>query len=478
MRPMPAPQTLTINEATLREIVASREALLGTLDAKRPKAWTQYGYRETLTFQDFLNAYKRGGAGHGAVHRLLDKCWQEHPRIKAKTSDTESTWEEGVEDLLDSINGWAKLRDLDRRNMVGRYAGLILRVADGKKLDQPLVAGKWKLRDIVPVYEDQLRVSAWQNDQEAEDFGQPTMWEYRMRRPTATSGDQQAAPDSWAQVHPSRLIIMAEGSVGDFLDGVPLLEAGFNHLTDLEKIAGGSAESFLKNSSRTLVFKFDANSAPTLLSNNPEGTQSTRPLSEVLEEKSQALNTSIDASVATAGGEVSTLQTTVADPGPSFEVAANLFAASVQIPFTILFGQQTGRLASDQDRQDFAARCASRQENELTPVLIAVVKRLQDAGIIEAQDFEIEWPRVDAPSEKDRVEILGKMAAASKTNFDAGGGPLFTVDELRKVVDYEAQTDGEHPPTEGDPDATLTSDPAAGPGGALAPQPRALRQAA
>ena len=292
------------------------------------------------------------------------------------------------------------------------------------------------------------------------------------------AGDQQAAPDAWAQVHPSRLIIMAEGSVGDFLDGVPLLEAGFNHLTDLEKIAGGSAESFLKNSSRTLVFKFDANSAPTLLSNNPEGTQSTRPLSEVLEEKSQALNTSIDASVATAGGEVTTLQTTVADPGPSFEVAANLFAASVQIPFTILFGQQTGRLASDQDRQDFAARCASRQENELTPVLIAVIKRLQDAGIVEAQDFEIEWPRVDAPSEKDRVEILGKMATAAKQHFDAGGGQLFTTDEMRKVVDYEAQVDGEHVPTEGDPDATLTSDPAARSGGAPAPQPRALRQAA
>ena len=132
------------------------------------------------------------------------------------------------------------------------------------------------------------------------------------------------------EVAEQRLARFGQIALQVLVDGVPLLEAGFNHLTDLEKIAGGSAESFLKNSSRTLVFKFDANSAPTLLSNNPEGTQSTRPLSEVLEEKSQALNTSIDASVATAGGEVTTLQTTVADPGPSFEVAANLFAASVQ----------------------------------------------------------------------------------------------------------------------------------------------------
>jgi hypothetical protein len=36
------------------------------------------------------------------------------------------------------------------------------------------------------------------------------------------------------------------------------------------------------------------------------------------------------------------------------EVTANELAASVQIPFTILFGQQTGRLASDEDKTDWA----------------------------------------------------------------------------------------------------------------------------
>ncbi|MGE8444299.1 hypothetical protein [Comamonas sp.] len=40
-------------------------------------------------------------------------------------------------------------------------------------------------------------------------------------------------PEKWADVHPGRVQILAEGAVGDFYDGVPLLRAGFNRLVDL-----------------------------------------------------------------------------------------------------------------------------------------------------------------------------------------------------------------------------------------------------
>lgn len=39
--------------------------------------------------------------------------------------------------------------------------------------------------------------------------------------------------------------------------------------------------------------------------------------------------------------------------------------------------QQTGRLASDEDKSDFANRCASRQEVELTPMIEELVRCLQ-----------------------------------------------------------------------------------------------------
>lgn len=408
------------------------------LDAKRPTAWAQYGWPDSVDFIHLKRAYERGGAGHGAVHRILDKCWERLPRIKKKDTDQATPWEESVARLLDGIGGWQKLRDLDRRNMVGRFAALIYRVADGQMLDQPLVAGS-RLVDLVPLFEDQIKVTEWHADKnDPDNFGKPRMFQYRTRSPQAMN-DHQGQPEDWMDVHPSRVQILAEGSVGDnFFDGVPLLLAGFNHLVDLEKITGGSAEGFLKNSARTLVFQYEKDSNVEALAMNPDGTTSTKTVREIHEEQTRNLNKNQDSSIVIRGGEASALQTTVADPEPSFGVAANLFAASVRIPFTILFGQQTGRLASDQDQEDWNARCASRQVNELTPMLKQLVRRFQAIGLIEAGDFTIEWPPLGELSDGQRIANAQAMAETNKIAFEGGSTvPVFDIEEIRRQAGYE-----------------------------------------
>lgn len=424
----------------------------GALDAKRPTAWKTYGYREELTFADYHQAYERGGAAHGAVHRLVEKCWQKLPRIKQPNADKATPWEGEVSAILGAIKAWAKLQDLDRRNLVGRYAALIYRVADNKRLSEPLDRAT-ALVDVVPVFEDQLRVTTWHTDMQAPDtYGKPSMWQYRQRG----VGDTQGKPDEWADVHPSRVQVLAEGASGDnFFEGIPLLKAGFNSLVNLEKIEGGSAESYLKNSARTLVFKYDANSSPQSITEIADGVSTTKTVRQVHEEQTRALNANTDASIVMQGGDASTLQTQVNDPDKSWMVAANSFAASVRMPFTVIFGQQTGRLASDEDKADMLARAMSRQTNTLTPMLAEFVRRMQAAGIIKDGAFEIEWPPLDAPGDKDKVDLLDKMTAAMQKAFQAGlGQPLFDVNELRKIMGFE-------PVTEIDLPAPLQNDPAA-----------------
>lgn len=422
---------MTTFVANTYDLQRAREALagFGSIDTKRPTAWAQYGYAVNPTFADMLQAYERHPAAHGAVHRLLDKCWQELPRIKSPASDEVTPWEQRVNAVLRSTKAWAKLRDFDRRNMIGRYAALIYRVADGKALREPLDRAAW-LVDLVPVYEDQITVTRWDADQESQTYGQPLMYQFKVRR--VTNGDQ-GQPVEQVDVHPSRVQILAEGSVGDMLDGVPLLRAGFNALVDLEKISGGSAESYLKNSARTLVFQYDKDTAVKAIGENGETTS----VRQAHEEQARSLNRNQDASIVMQGGTASTLQTTTHDPKPSFEVAANLFAASVRLPFTVLFGQQTGRLASDEDKADYAARAKSRQANELTPMLEQFIRRMQAAGIIEPGEFEIEWPDVAAPSEDEKVKRLKDYTTAMREAFGAGIQGLFDADELRRVVGFE-----------------------------------------
>lgn len=470
-------QRIVIN-ATDLEILRARQQSLSYgagLDAKRPAAWTEYGYPDNVTFAMLRNAYERGGAGQGAVHRLLDKCWESLPRIKQPKADKATPWEEKLAATLKRINGFGKLRDFDRRNMVGQYAGLIYRVRDGKKVREPLQRAT-ELVDIIPVYEDQLKVTAWDSDLNSENFGKPTMWQYRMRRPDGV--DKQGQPDRWEDIHPSRVQILAEGSVGDFFDGVPLLLAGFNALIDLEKVSGGSGEGFLKNSSRSIVFQYDPSASPQALQSQDGNAGKT--VREIHEEQTQALNRSIDKAIVLQGAEAKTLPITMVDPEPHFRVAANVFAASVQLPFTVLFGQQTGRLASDQDVKDYNHRANSRRINTLTPMLVEFVERMQAAGIIEAGEFEIEWPPLDAPGDKDKLALAKTMADINEADFRAGGTGVYDGNEIRKTSGHEERDGLEALPGEGDPDDKdpgASGAPAA-PMPAPAPAPRALRQAA
>ncbi|WP_417285056.1 anti-CBASS protein Acb1 family protein [Comamonas sp.] len=439
------------------EISRARREFLGSLglDAKRATAWIQYGYSEQVSFEMLYAAYERGGAGHGAVHRLLDVCWLKLPRIKQPNSDKKSPWEVKTGKVLRSIRAWSKFKDLDRRNLVGRYAAVIYRVADSKTLDQPLERAT-KLVDLIPLSENQIKVTKWHADQDAENYGTPAMFQYRQISPPGT--ETEGRPEKWADVHPSRVQILAEGAVGDFYDGVPLLRAGFNRLVDLDKIAGGSGESFLKNSARTIVFKYEAGATPQAIP-GPDGVE-TKSVRAAHEEQARALNRSTDAAVVMQGGDATTLQTSISDPTGPWTTAANEFAASVRIPFTVLFGQQTGRLASDEDKSDFANRCSSRQEFELTPMLEEFITRMQAAGLIEAGDFEIEWPPVNAPTEENKADLLGKMTAAMQQAYQSGlTEPIFDTNELRAVMGFERRKD-DGMPAEDDPARTDDVDPA------------------
>ena len=60
-------------------------------NVKRTKLWDEFGYPETLTFDNFYRQYRRGSTGYSAVHKLLDACWIDLPTIIDGDEATEST---------------------------------------------------------------------------------------------------------------------------------------------------------------------------------------------------------------------------------------------------------------------------------------------------------------------------------------------------------------------------------------------------
>jgi hypothetical protein len=43
-------------------------------NVKRTKLWDEFGYPDTLTFDNFYRQYRRGSTGFAAVHKLLDSA--------------------------------------------------------------------------------------------------------------------------------------------------------------------------------------------------------------------------------------------------------------------------------------------------------------------------------------------------------------------------------------------------------------------
>jgi hypothetical protein len=316
-----------------------------------------------------------------------------------------------------------------------------------------------KLVDLVPLYEDQIRVTSWFTDRnDWENFGKPKMFQMRTMSPAAqATGDTQAQPEEWLDVHPSRVQILAEGSVGSMFDGVPMLLPGFNALVDLEKITGGSAESYLKNSARVVTVSYGPDASPQAAT----GAATPEAVKEAHETRMRALNRNQDSSLVTQGATVGTLQTATHDPTGAWLTAANTFAAAMRIPFTLIFGQQTGRLASDEDRADMQARGKSRRARLLSRMIREFVRRMQACGVLPEGDFKVEWPPLDAPGDKDRAELLKAYTAAMQAAAGAGlTEPMFIGKELRKVVGYEPLEAVDLPPAP--PPEPVPGVPAAG----------------
>ena len=135
---------------------------------------------------------------------------------------------------------------------------------------------------------------------------------------------------------------------------VPLLKVGLIRFTTLEKVLGGAGESFLKNASRQLNVNYDSEVDLEDIARANGG--SVAELHENLSGHVRDINSGVDLLMMTQGATVNPMTVAVSDPMPSYNVALQVFAASVKIPVKVLVGNITGERASTEDIKQFNAR--------------------------------------------------------------------------------------------------------------------------
>ncbi|EGT5653827.1 DUF1073 domain-containing protein [Cronobacter sakazakii] len=442
--------TLAVNHALNDARMArARMAMLAPtmgLDAKRSTAWCEYGFKEELTFDDLYKLYRRGGIAFGAVNKLAGTCWKTNPEViegePTDDSREETQWERSGKGVF-THRFWRAFYKADVRRLVGRWAGIMLHIKDSREWDQPVLKGK-ALQKITPAWARALKVAARDSN------GNITKWQY----------SEVQADGSIVQrdVHPDRVLII--GDMSD--DEIGFLEPGYNACVSLEKVEGGSGESFLKNAANKQNINFDKDVDFSSLA-SMYGV-SVDELQERYNEAARELNIGNDVLLITQGAQVNSMVSAVSDPSPTYNVNLNTFAASVDIPAKILVGMQTGERASTEDQIYFNGRCQSRR-GDLSFDIEDMVDKLTYLQIIKpVAKFSIVWDDLNEQSSSDKLDGAKKMSDINQTSL-ATGEQVFTSNEIRVAAGYEpisGNSLGEDEDEEEDEEDTA-SDPAGKP---------------
>ncbi len=410
----------------------------GTSNTKRQRLYQEFGYPVDLCFDDFYRAYRRNAVAGAAVSRMVDGCWEDFPEIyegdETKDATKQTAWDKRVNKLLKRC--WKQIKGADRRNLVGRYSALLIQVKDSKQWRDPVdtsVVGRLAekaLVKLIPAWEAQIEPIEWDSDPESETFGDVTMYSFTE---LSVGNNKDAHPGRIINVHPDRVIILAEGSDdGSMTSGLSMLEEGFNKLLDLEKVSGGGAEGFLKNASRQLNFNFSAKTNFAQLARALGVTEAE--LSNAMDDQVRRLNDSTDSAVMMQEGDASVLSVAVADPEPTWRTALNEFCATVPIPVKVLIGMQTGERASTEDAKDWAKTRMSRRNGFLTDVITEVVNRFWMFGIIPpatGEEITVGWSDLLAPSQAEKIANMDKMADVAVKTTNAFGRSAISGNEVR-----------------------------------------------
>jgi hypothetical protein len=383
-----------------------------------------FGYPMQLNFSNFWNMYRRFGIAKNVVELPVDTGWMTNPTVEGSDA-----FETAVDALVDRINLWIRLKGLDTRQRVGRYAGMFMRVRDGKNPKEPIegkLSGESALMDMVPLYESQLEVIESDSNPMSETFGQPIILQYRQ----SVEGDRNEETNNTISIHASRIVFAAEGADDGWIYGIPALESIFNSLMDLRKIIGGGGEGFYKNSSQNIVFD---------LKDGASAMQFKDKLDKFNDQYDDFSRNRSRRAMWTPGMEAKTLESSLISPEHFFNIALNDVAAGAQIPATILIGQQTGRLASSEDSQQFLSVVQSRRENFMTEMVRDVFDWLIQFGILPSSEYQIVWDDLLARSDNEKLENADKMAGVNEKQFKSGGEVPFSGEEIREAAGFEAE---------------------------------------
>ena len=145
-----------------------------------------------------------------------------------------------------------------------------------------------------------------------------------------------------------------------------------------------------------------------------------------------------DKALMLGGFKVSPMTITLPQPKEFFEVNAQSFAASMQIPYKVLVGNITGERASTEDAREWARTCMSRRVNLAIPQIEDFVRRLVAWGALPKGEWTVGWPSLLDATPDELLDRAGKMSTINNQNQNE---LVFLPDEIRETAGFAPGAD-------------------------------------
>lgn len=327
---------------------------LGVTHGGRRNTYEVFGYPSTVDSRLLLDTYRRDPMANRIIRAFSQATWREDPVFSDKDGASGNEEEEGfspfvkaVQDLIEKHSVISALERADRLSSIGRFGILLCGFQDGKPLDQPLEDGHHPLLYLQPYGDPTVSIHQFETDQQSPRYGLPLF--YTINQAASADGMKSVPMSSVSRIHYSRVIHLAEFLDEDSVYSTPRLLPVFNRLLDLDKVVGGSAETFFLTADRGIAVWAD------------KEAQLTEDDITTMETKIEEFRNQMRRVLVGTGMQAQVLGSEDPDPGPNAEKLLDLIAGGVGIPKRILIGTERGELSSVQDENNWSARITERR---------------------------------------------------------------------------------------------------------------------
>lgn len=385
----------------------------------------QFGYPNFIEPDRYVEQYRRGDIGGRIIDAYPQATWREEPMI---VGDDGGQLEEEIETLNERFHLWATLERLDRLMGMGHYGVLLIGLSGGESMARPVSGNKFDLIYLQPYGESAAEIQEWNADPRSSRYGKPKRYRIRSGVEWAGIGGGQRYIDA----HWTRTIHVAERALDDESIGVPRLERIFNRLMDLEKLLGGSAETYWQNAAMLRAWVADADTEW-----DPEEK-------DEIQKQMEQLMHGLRRDLRLRGVTPHSLAEDPADPSGHVEAQLDIIAGASGIPKRILIGSERGELSSEQDENNWNGRIAERRTSFITPRIIRpLIDRFIELGIIRYRGkYTVEWPESDSLGEEARSTIALNRAQAVQAYASVPAAELYVrPEEFRQWVGEEPESE-------------------------------------